>query len=147
MTDEIRVVTGTVRRTAVVARTTTWDEFPVVWPQLLDEVYRFLGTSEVEQDGHNVMLYLDDRPAVEVGVQVDRTFEPTGSVVPSVLPAGPAATMTHRGPYGRLGDAHGAIIRWCRANGREIAGPRWEVYGDWHEDESLLETEVAYLLR
>ncbi len=28
-----------------------------------------------------------------------------------------------------------------------LAGPRWEIYGDWHEDVSELETEVFYLLQ
>jgi hypothetical protein len=27
-----------------------------------------------------------------------------------------------------------------------LAAPRWEIYGDWTEDESALETEIAYLL-
>jgi effector-binding domain-containing protein len=149
VSDEIRVETVEARRTAVVHRETTWPEFPSLWPQLLDEVYRFLGDSDVVQDGHNVMLYLDDMPTVEVGVAVDRSFEPaaTGSVVSSVLPAGTVATTVHRGSYGGLGDAHGAVIAWCRAHGRNLAGPRWEIYGDWHEDESLLETQVSYLLR
>jgi len=27
-----------------------------------------------------------------------------------------------------------------------MAGPRWEIYGDWHEDATQLETEVYHLL-
>ena len=27
-----------------------------------------------------------------------------------------------------------------------MTGVRWEIYGDWHEDESRLETEVAWVL-
>jgi effector-binding domain-containing protein len=52
----------------------------------------------------------------------------------------------HRGPYEGLGSAHQVIWDWCAANGREMAGPRWEIYGDWYEDQSQLETEVYYLL-
>ena len=114
--------------------------------QLLDQVNAFLKRGGATQDGHNVMLYKDRVPNVEVGVQVTGPFAPAGSVVPSTLPAGEAATTVHRGPYDRLDDAHQAIHAWCASNGRELAGPRWEVYGDWHEDPADLETEVYYLL-
>jgi len=52
----------------------------------------------------------------------------------------------HRGPYGELGAAHQAVVRWCEAEGRELTGERWEVYGDWEEDPALLETTVFYRL-
>jgi hypothetical protein len=38
------------------------------------------------------------------------------------------------------------MIRWCQANARVRAGPRWEVHGDWNDDPGLLRTEVCYLL-
>ncbi len=34
-----------------------------------------------------------------------------------------------------------------RRRGLELAGPRWEIYGDWREDPADLETEVYYLLQ
>lgn len=100
-----------------------------MWRTLLDEVYAFLKDSDVKQDGHNIMLYKDDVPNVEVGVQVKTRFLPQGRVVPSVLPAGEVAMTVHRGPYERLGDAHEAVIKWCAASGRTIARTRWEIYG------------------
>jgi hypothetical protein len=45
-----------------------------------------------------------------------------------------------------LGGAHTAVRSWCAARRLRIAGPRWEVYGDWREDPAELETEVYYLL-
>ena len=146
MSHEVQVVTTNPRPTAVVARSTTWPEFPSLWMQLLDQVYAFLKTSDVQQQGHNVMLYRDDVPNVEVGVEVSGRFPAAGDVVASTLPAGTAAMTTHIGPYDRLGDAHDAIHTWCAANGHTLAGPRWEIYGDWHEDPAQLETEVYYLL-
>jgi hypothetical protein len=38
------------------------------------------------------------------------------------------------------------MIRWCEANERVRADPRWEVYGDWNDDPGLLWTEVCSLL-
>jgi effector-binding domain-containing protein len=144
---DVHIVSVAARPTAIVAASTTWKEFPRLWGKLLDQVYEFLKTSEVRQTGHNVMLYKDDVPNVEIGVEVGGPFTSSGSVVSSALPAGDVATCTHRGSYDGLGSAHEAIIDWCTTNGRERAGPRWEIYGDWHEDPAQMETEVCYLLR
>jgi hypothetical protein len=42
--------------------------------------------------------------------------------------------------------AHDAIVAWCRLHGRRLAGPRWEVYGHWTDDEAKLRADVYYLL-
>jgi effector-binding domain-containing protein len=143
----VTATTAMASPTAVVRQATTWQEFPTVWRSLLDEVYAFLKDSAVKQAGHNIMLYKDDVPNVEVGVQVATRFSPRGRVVPSVLPAGEVAMTVHRGPYHGLGAAHQAVWEWSAAQGRELAGPRWEIYGDWREDPAELVTEVYYLLR
>lgn len=70
-----------------------------------------------------------------------------GLVEPFETPHGVAAMTMHVGEYGRLGEANAAIIAWCRANHRLIAGPSWEVYGHWHADSIKLRTEVFYLLQ
>ena len=114
--DPARLVTIDPRPTAVVAEVTTWREFPGVWRPLLDEVYAFvrrdgdaLATgSESGERWQNVMLYKDDRPAVEVGVLVGAPFAPHGRVTPSHLPGGRAAATVHRGDYAGLGVAHDA---------------------------------------
>ncbi len=142
----VTVKTATECPTAVVAAKTTWTEYPTLWPKLLDEVYAVVRAGGATQDGHNVMLYLDDVPNVEVGVQVTGPFEPTDRVVPSVLPAGEIASTVHRGPYDALGEAHVALKAWCLSHRHTLTGIRWEIYGDWHEDPADLETEVCYLL-
>jgi effector-binding domain-containing protein len=146
MTDPIDIVVATTRHTAVVARTTTWEEFPSLWVELLDEVYRFVRGGGASQDGQNVMVYLDDTPRVEVGVEVAGPFTSDGPVVSSTLPVGLAATMVHRGSYDGLGDTHLAVREWCAEHGHELSGVRWEVYGDWREDPDELETQIYYLL-
>jgi len=133
--------------TAVVAATTTWAEFPGVWRTLLDEVYAFVRGGGATQTGHNVMLYKDDVPNVEVGVQVAGPFAPAGRVTPSELPAGRVASTVHRGAYDGLGAAHAALLEWSASEGHEVTRVRWEVYGDWREDPTEMETEVVYLLR
>ena len=141
------------RPTAVVAQTTTWPEFRSLWGQWLGEVYGLvrgrpdLATGTGGEQWQNVMLYKDQRPDVEVGVLVTGPFEPEGRVIPSELPGGEVATATHRGDYAKLGDTHNAVREHAAAQGRELAGPCWEIYGHGRPDPSEQETEVFWLLR
>jgi effector-binding domain-containing protein len=121
--------------TAVVKAKTTWQAFPTLWRPLLDEVWAFLGaTPGLRTDGHNVMLYRNDVPdpefMVEVGVQVTRSFEAAGRVVPSTLPAAEVATTVHGGTPAEIGAAHDAVRAWCSAQHRKMTGVSWEIYGD-----------------
>jgi effector-binding domain-containing protein len=126
----------------------SWEEFASRWKPMLDGVWAFLRQNDLRTDGHNVMVYRNDTPNLEfeVGVQVARTFEPAGAVVPSNLPRGRAAHTIHRGDYAGLGEAYDAIARWCRSNGHTLSRTRWEVYGDWDEDPANLQTAVYWLL-
>jgi effector-binding domain-containing protein len=90
------------------------------------EVYAFLRDGGAVQDGQNVMLYRDDVPNVEVGVQVAGSFTPAGWVIPSFLPAGQVATTVHRRPYAGLGAAHQAVLARCAARAHRVQGTRWE---------------------
>jgi effector-binding domain-containing protein len=141
------IVTTPATPTAVVAQTTTWDEFPALWRELLDEVWGFVRGSDLSP-GRNVMLYKDDVPNVEVGVEVAGSFAPHGRVVPSMLPAGRAARAVSRGAPSREGiaAAHDAALKWCAANGAKPTGVRWEVYDHWRDDPDRFETEVYWLL-
>jgi hypothetical protein len=60
---------------------------------MLDGVWRFLRQGDLRTDGHNVMVYRGDVPNLEfeVGVEVSRTFDAAGAIVPSRLPEGRAA--------------------------------------------------------
>jgi len=133
------------RKTAVIAATTTWEEYSELWRRLLDEVWTAVRSQGRVAPGRNVMLYKDDIPNVEIGVEVGRTFEPIGRVSCSSLPAGRVATTTHRGSF-ELTSAHEAVIEACEAMGLGRLGPRWEIYGHWNKpgDE---EVEVYYLVR
>ena len=135
--------------TAVVPATTTWTEFPRLCAVLLDQVWAFLRSDApmgLWTHGHNVMLYQDDVPHVEVGVQVTGTFDPHGQVVPSTLPGGPAATATHIGPIAGIGDTHRAVCDWATANGYTLTRQRWEIYGDPDPATNAVEVEVYWSL-
>jgi hypothetical protein len=133
MTVDVRANTVEPTPTAVVAAATTWAEFPTIWLPMLDEVWSFLRGVAPEglyKDGHNIMLYKDDVPNVEVGVQVSGVFDPVGHVVASTLPGGLVATATHTGPIAEIGHTHQAVCDWSKANRYRLVGPHWEIYGD-----------------
>ena len=135
--------------TAVVAATATWTEFPKMWGPMLDEVWGFLrggAPAGLYARGHNIMLYKDDVPNVEVGVQVSGSFAPAGPVVASALPGGLAATATHTGPIAEIGDTHRAVREWSQANGYRLAGPHWEIYGDPDPSTGNFDVEVFWSL-
>jgi effector-binding domain-containing protein len=146
MTYQVIVTDVAARPTAVAAATTTWQEFPTLWRDLLDEVWTCLRAGGITRGCRNVMLYRDDVPHVEVGVELLQPCRLTGRVVASTLPAGQVAMTTHRGSYAGLGAAHRAVIDWCAAQGRRLAGTRWEVYGPHSEDPAEVWTEVYWLL-
>ena len=122
------------------------------WKPALDLVWAFLHRNEgLRTDGHNCFLY--HHPAegeatmvVDFGVQVVRHFQDEGEIVCTETPAGEVVMKTHVGSYGNLGAAHQAIKQWCTTNNRTIGAYSWEIYGDWTDDETKLETQVVYLL-
>ena len=148
----VSLIETVARPTVVVARETTWREFPSLWSSMLDEVYAVVKAAEMDGAGHgedrwqNVMFYKDDVPNVEVGVLAAGRFSGAGNVISSALPGGVTAAATHRGPYTGLDLTHRVIRDWCATHGRQLAGPRWEIYGHWREDPRELEAEVHYLL-
>jgi effector-binding domain-containing protein len=149
MTVGVRVETVEPTPTAVVAAAVTWAEFPTLWRPMLDQVWSFLrggAPDGLYRQGHNVMLYKDDVPNVEVGVQVTGSFNSVGRVAASSLPGGLVATATHIGPVSAIGDTHQAVRQWSEANGYRLAGPRWEIYGDPDPSTGDFPVEVLWLL-
>jgi effector-binding domain-containing protein len=148
MAHAVSIVATIATPTAVIRETTTWERFPALWGELLDEVWGHVRGAGV-QPGRNVMLYLDDAPTVEVGVELEGTLTaPSGRVVPSALPEGRAATTVARGAPSRegLAAAHATVVEWSRANGHELTGTRWEIYDHWRDDPDSFETAVYWLL-
>jgi AraC family transcriptional regulator len=72
------------------------------------------------------------------------TVSNDSAVIEATLPAGPAATTVHAGPYETLSDAYAALETWMDANGLRPAGAPWEDYitdpaefpnpGDWRTE-------------
>ncbi len=147
MSYQVTVTNVVARPTAVVVATTTWQEFPALWQGLMDEVWACLRAGGINRGCPNIMLYWDDVPRVEVGVELRVPCPLTGRVVASALPAGQVAMTVHHGSYSGLAAAHSAVLDWCAVEGKQKTGTRWEVYGPHNDDPARVWTEVYYLLK
>lgn len=149
---KVTVQTVSARKLAAVRRRVPISSVAMVWRPALDEVWAFLRAHPgLRTDGHNVFVY--HHPAsreapmdVDFGVEVIRAFDREGDVAPTETPAGEVALAVHVGGYDQLRLTHDAIHAWRAQAGRTFAGTSWEIYGDWSDDTTKLETTVCYLL-
>ena len=134
---------------AVIRRQAHPSELSRVVPELCGRVWTAVKAQHAHA-GRHVAVYWDDRIRIEVGVELHGRFVDDGEVVQSATPAGTVARVTHLGPYGELAVAHDAIHQWVHRDGRDLAGPRWEIYGhweqEWNADASKIRTDIYYLL-
>jgi effector-binding domain-containing protein len=153
--DRVTLVEVHPRRTAVIADTVAWEDFPHLWGPMLGEVYTFVrqcpefaavlaGTPGPHWT--NVMLYRGESPNVEVGVLAPCAFAPHGRVTQSELPGGRALTATHPADPATIATTHDAVHEYARAHGLTTTGLLWEVYGHPDEATGSVDTEVFHLV-
>jgi len=134
---------------AVIRRQVSASDLARVVPECCGLVWNVVRSQKTDA-GRHVAVYWDGSIRLEVGVELFGPFQDQGEVVRSSTPAGSVASTTHFGNYRGLGAAHDAIHRWCRDNGRKLAGPKWEMYGHWRNEwnthPSQIRTDVYYLL-
>jgi hypothetical protein len=107
--------------------------------ELFDQFYAgFKG-----KEGLNIVFYRGSGVAGEFDIACGVQLEQGGN---GSTPAGSVATTIYMGPYNQMKPAHLAIHHWARENGRQLAGPSWEVYGHWSDDPAQLRTDIFYLL-
>jgi len=110
---------------------------------MFDIVYAWRRDAPVRQAGHNYALYDQCTPQalrVQVGFPVSGWFADTDLVKCVQLAPGRAAHAVHVGPYANLHRTYAALNSWCSQHALALTGQSWEVYGDWTEDPSKLET-------
>jgi len=152
MSSQVHIETVPARKLAAVRRRVPIGQIATTWRPALDKVWDFLGQNPgLRTDGHNVFLYHHpDQPQapmdIDFGVEVTRAFSPSGEVGLVETPAGNVVTAVHVGPYDQIGRTHDAIHAWAARNRINFAGKSWEIYGDWNDDITKLETWVQYLL-
>ncbi len=146
---EISIVT--VEEQALLAARTSavFTEIPAKLLPLMDQVDAYVREHGVEGAGQNVWFYRnvsEGRMDVDVGVQVPAATEAGGGLVRSATPAGRCAHAALHGDYSEIPGVHQAIHEWCAEQSLALAGPCWEVYGDWHDDPAKRRTDMYHLL-
>lgn len=117
-------------------------------PRAFEEVAGFLSRHGLGPTGMPYARYRrldEDRFQVEAGFPATAQVEAAGEVVPSHLPPGRAAVVTHIGPYDEMPDAYEALVTWLAEQAREPVGDPWEVYltdPEKHPDPASWRTEV-----
>ena len=147
----VTVQRATPRAIAAVRARLNIRHVPASFTTYLNQVYTAARNGAIQLDGQNIFVYRGGASGedadVDFGVGVRSPFESHGAVTYCELPTGEVAAATHWGDYANLDVAHSAIIAWCRTNGREPTGVRWEVYGHWTDDPTHRRTDVYYELR
>jgi effector-binding domain-containing protein len=135
---------------AVIRRQARQADLPRIVPECCGLVWNAVRAQKAK-GGRHVAVYWDGSIRLEAGVELEGPFTDAGDVVRSATPTGTVASVTHHGPYHTLGAAHRAVLAWCEANGRTLAGPSWEIYGHWQEawnsDPSQIRTDVYYQVK
>jgi len=85
-----------------------------------------------------------DSVDVEAAFPLTNAVEGEGEVHALMLPAGEAAEVLFRGPYGAMEAAYGELFAWIAQHGKQPAGPCREVY--LNEPGTVPESELETLI-
>jgi effector-binding domain-containing protein len=141
---------------------TAHETFPQVIPQLLGEVFAWLGKQDIEPAGAPFIRYyvinMETQMDVELCVPVASALAGDGRVCPGVLPAGRYAMLVYAGVKNGI-PANGVLIDWAKEQGLEwdawdvesgqAFAARYESFltgPDDDPDQAKWETEVAIRL-
>ena len=107
--------------------------------EALPHIFMYAQQRGIALAGHPLTRYVEVgaglltiEPAMRI-VSAERAAAPPAAsqesaVIEDVLPAGPAATTVHKGPYDTLSEAYAALETWMESNGLRPSGPPWEDY-------------------
>ena len=146
---EISIVTVEEQPLLAARTSVTFAEVPGKLLPLMDQVGAFVREHGIDGAGQNVWFYRDvsgGRMEVDVGVQVPAATEAADGLARSATPAGRCAHATFHGDYAGIPGVHQAIHQWCAEQDLVLAGPCWEIYGDWHDDPARRRTDMYHLL-
>jgi effector-binding domain-containing protein len=145
MQPECKVVSVSPVLLALTAEELPRAQIPVRIRGMFDIVYTWVRNAPVRQAGHNYAIYdqcTTQRLRVQVGFPVSGPFADTDLVKCVTLESGQAARAVHVGPYADLHRTYAVLRNWCGQRELALTDQSWEVYGDWTDDPSKLETEL-----
>lgn len=125
----------TERPTAVVRGLVAEEQIPDFLGGVFAEVMEVIQAQGRQPGGMPFGCYVPTANGVEIeaGFPTSAAVTPTGRVVASSLPGGPAIRVLHKGPYDAVTAAYDAAEAWLVDSPWESAGPPWEEYLDGPE--------------
>lgn len=88
----------------------------------------------------------EGRFEVQAGFPVTAPLTPTDDVQAASLPAGPAATTIHIGPYESMEPAYRTLTEWITSHNATSTGDPWEIYYSdpaTHPDPATWRTQIV----
>ncbi len=131
MNHEVQRITLPAQPVLLCSGRTPLAEIATVLGQLLPKVYGYATQSGATMVGPPFVRYTardEQEVAIECGMPVTPGAIGDGDIALGELPAGPAATTVHTGPYEGLGTAYEALEAWIKEHGARPGGAPWEVY-------------------
>ena len=150
MAPEFEVQKFDTKKTLVARGTCAHDQIGPTIARIFAMVTPVMQERGLTMEGPPHCLYLDWRESdcdIEAGCPVSGETPTEGEVFGSELPACTAVVTMHVGAYEKLAETHSACHEWIAANGKEHAGPCWEVYltdPQREPDQSKWLTQVVY---
>jgi effector-binding domain-containing protein len=141
------------RLVATVRVKTTPDRIGETFREVMPEVSAQLAAAAVQPPNPMFAIYhsySQDEVDMELGLPLPGPIPTEGRVVGHELPATLAAVTWHHGSYDTIGEAFRAVEAWIEQEGKERAGPPFEVYWTGPEDDpdpAAWRTEVGYPIR
>ncbi len=99
--------------------------------EILPAVFEYAVKNGVAIVGQPFCRYLDWSPSgvtVEAGLPIAAAHEGSGDIVSLEIPAGPALSTVHVGPYDTLDQAYAAVEAWVVEHARTTSAPAMEIY-------------------
>ncbi len=115
----------------VVRRRVKRGDIAAVLGEQFGRIWQYAMRAGATVAGQPFTRYLDWGPGMltlEMGLPIATATAGEADIRSDTLPGGPAAVVTHTGPYDRLSDAHAAVQIWVEENGFRAAGAPWETY-------------------
>jgi effector-binding domain-containing protein len=140
------------RHVAMIRVTTTPDKMGQTFGEVIPELWAYLEKEGVQPSGPSFGVFhsYGEEVGMEAGFPVETPVKGEGRVMGGRLDAATCAVTWHEGSYATIGEAHRALEGWIKDNGREQAGPPWEVYWEGPgsgKSPSEFRTEVGYPIR
>jgi AraC family transcriptional regulator len=126
-----RFTTLSPQTVAFMRRLAPLDHVGAVLHQALPTVWQYVSQQGVTPTGAPYARFLPAEGAqyvIEAGLPIPHHIPAQGEIEVSELPGGEVVEAVHVGPYDGLHATYKALATWIETQGKQPAGPPWEVY-------------------